>query len=473
MDDVKMLHEYRKIIKKTSDYLHWKNQVVKQLNLEQLSADERNNIFKYYEITLEKYSAINRKDEFKEYIRQICTSLVSLCPIIFSIYILLGNSVVSLMNLLYQKNSINYLDFIDLYRDELSDFFKLIFFEVVIVYSVIIVIMCILSIIVSCIDDYKVIKENYYKDVVYIIKNYNKKYSYNTLNNKETEKDYNDIILQAKENIVKKQHNLLFKYKSLSKIKNEDTGEIEDNLQRTLDIINNKRMYVPFVHQLNDPFEGKFINFYACGNMGTTISKSMGYKNSLLDDMYLKRVLSFSTSATEPLLWAHYAADYSGVCMAFKAEQKFENYKDITYYSDDMRPDICYIKELEQAKEIRNINIYYKNKKWEYEKELRLEYDTSDLKDDKYIEFNQNILIGVIIGKNTSETAKRKVKEACKKNKIVVYKIYIDYFEDKIYILHDEFTPVADGRTIMEQYAMYCEDHLEVKIDIYGDLLNS
>ena len=83
MDDVKMLHEYRKIIKKTSDYLHWKNQVVKQLNLEQLSADERNNIFKYYEITLEKYSAINRKDEFKEYIRQICTSLVSLCPIYF------------------------------------------------------------------------------------------------------------------------------------------------------------------------------------------------------------------------------------------------------------------------------------------------------------------------------------------------------------------------------------------------------
>ena len=54
-----------------------------------------------------------------------------------------------------------------------------------------------------------------------------------------------------------------------------------------------------------------------------------------------------------------------------------------------------------------------------------------------------------------------------------MYKIYIDYFEDKIYILHDEFTPVADGRTIMEQYAMYCEDHLEVKIDIYGDLLNS
>lgn len=471
MKDRKMLFEYRRLDKRTNRYSDWENSIVKELKLDKVNTKERKNILKYYEIKNENYNKLNSRAGFKEYIIKMCEILITLITVVLSLYVFCGNSVENLMNSIYQENDIKKDEYIKTFKEVVSSFIDLYITKVLTLFMIVLGTTILIYVIYFVIKYCEVTKENYYKAVVEVIKNYDMEHMIMDLNVEENEENYNKIVLQAEKNIVKKPHDLLFKYRSLSIINDDDTGNTIDNLKRTADIIKNKRIYVPCLSQLNDPFEGKFISFNAYGKMGGSIEKAMGYKDYLLKDMYKKHVLSFSTSATEPLLWAHYATDYSGVCLIFKVGKIYENYKDITYYNEDTRPETCYIRDLKQAKKIGDINVYYKNSKWDYEKEVRLEYDESDLQESKYIEFNQDELIGVIIGEKISENAKQKIIEVCKSNRVILYKTYIDYCQDKIYIVHNDFNPVANGVTIREQYKLYCGTHSEILIDIEGNLI--
>ena len=69
---------------------------------------------------------------------------------------------------------------------------------------------------------------------------------------------------------------IYYKYKSIRDL---------IDLDRILDIINNKRIYMPSFDELNDPFESYLVNFnlsYA----GASIGEVAGERPSIIDEIF-------------------------------------------------------------------------------------------------------------------------------------------------------------------------------------------
>ena len=242
----------------------------------------------------------------------------------------------------------------------------------------------------------------------------------------------------------------LYKYRSLV------------NKEYVFDILKNHRLYFPTRSGLNDPLEGVIqpIHFHT---LGSTYFIENGYLqpefNELLEEY---RILSLSRTWNNMQMWAHYANNYKGICIAFKYNDVFLNAREVKYTSKRFKyideRDIVTDKEFEST--IKK-NLLYKSKNWKYEYEYRIIEKTSE----PFFYFPQNCIEEVIFG-NILEIDRETVVEIskiCNEQNIKLSYITFctDYFEIKkesfsLYLyLNDEYNPYISNDVIMYEGQEY------------------
>lgn len=236
-----------------------------------------------------------------------------------------------------------------------------------------------------------------------------------------------ELDLRLKNN--HKIHKTLYKFKSVS-------SELE--FKRIIDIINNHEIYIPNKIQVNDPFEGSIIQTHF-GNMGNwyyIASRTLSYQARSFLDKY--RFLSLSDKATSAQMWAYYADTFKGLCLVFNTTKSFKNYEDILYLDEKTRENICEIIENPDDDELNLItkyNLLLKSDDWQKEHEVRIIVDS----DQKFIHFDNNELVAIILGHNIDENFEKSIIVAAKDNNIEIYKTYLDNLKLKIDILPYDF----------------------------------
>jgi hypothetical protein len=134
-------------------------------------------------------------------------------------------------------------------------------------------------------------------------------------------------------------------------------------------------------------------------------------------------ILSFSLSADNSLLWAHYAASFAGLCAVFKRgisdDSALSVCANINYV--DERPHLrqSLLHEMttrlmanqprdEIADEIFFVSFLHKSSDWAYEQEARIFHAFHAF---KKLPFEPNELVGFIFGPNSSREFQEKMKQ--------------------------------------------------------------
>lgn len=197
---------------------------------------------------------------------------------------------------------------------------------------------------------------------------------------------------------------LLFKYKALN---------TKEDLIRTIDIIKNHRLYMPYRKQLNDPFESVAVSPTGEAVMGASIMYAADEEPTYLEngrDEY--RILALSEECFSPQMWAYYCSDYSGICMGFIPNRSFLCAKPIIYtnkqYSYNEEDVFGYDLVLGAVEK----SLFIKQREWSHEKEWRI-----ILKDkEPYFSFEENELMCIIVGYRMNDETKSFIKDITPKN---------------------------------------------------------
>lgn len=249
---------------------------------------------------------------------------------------------------------------------------------------------------------------------------------------------------------------LLYKYRSLDLNRNwinSTEYKTTDNLERVIEILKSNKIYVPKLKSVNDPFEGRYIEYDVPGWAGKTMHKA-AKKEVLVNPVPIKErhVLSLSSSPLVEQLWAYYCNNYEGVCIVIKNADIFRNARCVNYYKKRRNVGIISDRKFDEfINELNNINIYYKKHEWNHEKEIRIEYDNNDLNEN----FINCDILALIIGHNTQQIVKDRLMEVCHDNNIETYYTYLDENDLNIMIVPSDFKYIYDGSSIESQLENY------------------
>lgn len=194
---------------------------------------------------------------------------------------------------------------------------------------------------------------------------------------------------------------LIFKYRAVTSLK---------ELVRVNDIVQNHRMYLPNIPQLNDPFEGKINVSY--GIAGSFITRAMDKDYSPTREKKEKtRLLSLSEDCFSPQLWAYYCHDYHGVCLCFRTDNTFSVIEPVSYPERLDEDDVVRNPSNSQVYEIIKESLLRKQAGWKYEREWRMifqpELNHKGLEIKKapsFLEYDENELVGIIFGDKLTES---------------------------------------------------------------------
>ena len=176
---------------------------------------------------------------------------------------------------------------------------------------------------------------------------------------------------------------LLFKFKALDSLQ---------SINYAFDIIDNNRLYLSRVNELNDPFEG-YIDLLS----GKT-SEHFQCLNKL-------GIVSLSTDCFSQLMWANYTHTYNGICIGFNSypDSSFFTYSQEVSYND--RP--YWTTEIGTQ-----FSLTRKHKEWAYEKERRIIQNRTDCNETgKYFQFKSEDIACIIVGFKVCERLKEYIKK--------------------------------------------------------------
>ena len=224
---------------------------------------------------------------------------------------------------------------------------------------------------------------------------------------------------------------IYYKYKSIRDL---------IDLDRILDIINNKRIYMPSFDELNDPFESYLVNFnlsYA----GASIGEVAGERPSIIDEIFKPYgILSLTDNCRNQAMWASYSNMYKGICLGFENLPKV---KPIKYIKQTQKIPELNLEEIKiKDKDIEKI-LMSKYTNWKYEQEYRM------LSKDKFYNIEKHLKL-IIIGHRIDNNIKNMLYHECIKNNIEVYTTYIDYIKNKIIIKKYPFDIEYNGTEIVD-----------------------
>lgn len=206
------------------------------------------------------------------------------------------------------------------------------------------------------------------------------------------------------------------------------------DLDRILDIINNKRIYMPSFDELNDPFESYLVNF-DLSYTGSSITSAAGERPAFIDEIFKPYgILSLTDNCKNQVMWASYSNMYKGICLGFENLPKV---KPIKYIEKNHS-----IPKLDSENKIKDKDIekilMSKYNNWKYEQEYRL------LSKDKFYNIEKNLKL-IIIGHRIDNHIKEMLYRECINNNIEVYTTYIDYIRNRIIIKKYPFNIEYNG----------------------------
>jgi len=180
---------------------------------------------------------------------------------------------------------------------------------------------------------------------------------------------------------------LMFKYKAADNI---------EAIVRICDIFINNRIYMPTYKQLNDPFEG--LN-------SRLISANRKERENFRENW---RILSLSSDAFLPTLWAYYAGNYSGICIGFQTHNTFDDAQKIEYVNGmnswTTDPELS----------VQN-DLLKKYSDWSHEKEWRMirqaEFDGEGRICNDYLKLKEGDVRCVLFGSNMELIVKEMIMQ--------------------------------------------------------------
>lgn len=163
-------------------------------------------------------------------------------------------------------------------------------------------------------------------------------------------------------------------------------------------------------------------------------------------------LLSFSMTAENSLLWAHYAASFTGVCAIFKRGTLMDSILStcakVNYVDKRPRLPQSLLHELttrrmakqrsdDVADQVFFFSFLHKSGDWAYEQEARIFYPFNAF---KKLPFDPSELIGFILGPNSSPELENKLKHEvdARKPSVKLYKSSLSTAEFRI-IIPDKF----------------------------------
>lgn len=227
----------------------------------------------------------------------------------------------------------------------------------------------------------------------------------------------------------------IYKYKSINN---------QTDLDRLIELLDSNKIYAPLYNELNDPFEGQIVNIELCGYAGMTMSLAADDEDMVVrgyKDRY--RLLSFSDSPVNPLLWAHYAGNYTGICLCFSTRKSFKGFAPVKYC--DKRETVSFDNDSDDSELAKCVmdSFFKKQKDWSYEREYRLVTEV----DNKYLAFDDAELKGIVFGHNMPQDYKDKISSHVKQN-TKKFKTRIGYRTFQVNILDYDYEYVYDGSVL-------------------------
>lgn len=241
----------------------------------------------------------------------------------------------------------------------------------------------------------------------------------------------------------------LFKFKSTNTKKEID---------RVVDIIMNKKIYLPTASKLNDPFEGLSVQVHF-GYAGSGYRAALGQTDMFYNRELLNyKVVSFSSVVNSPIMWANYGNQYQGCCIIFSTKNILSKVKPVLYTdslfntddienASDLIPDI-----IEEA-------LTVKKRDWSYENEWRYIEKTNK----KYIQLSYDDIVGVIIGQDMKKIYKDLLSKACEQENIFCIKTRIMHSDSEL-----KFVPYNsdDSETLKYEIEKIEDINLRCLIDV-------
>lgn len=154
----------------------------------------------------------------------------------------------------------------------------------------------------------------------------------------------------------------LYRYRSLDPKK----------AQRELNAISNATLYCSTFDRLNDPMEGSYRKLTS-----PTFLKELDepvFSDSLTNQKQILGICSFSETHNDNMMWAHYADEYRGMCIAYRfsslrhALPKSVYFTRISYRDNAPTPKRKAARVEEEAYRLLSCKGY----KWQFEREWRM-----------------------------------------------------------------------------------------------------
>ena len=95
-----------------------------------------------------------------------------------------------------------------------------------------------------------------------------------------------------------------------------------DNFEFVADILINKKLYAANFLEMNDPMEGIFFH-------DSSIEKQ--YIDAVKEEKHKLRICSLSHDFSNPILWAHYANGFKGICIEIDIDESRHDIQEIRY----------------------------------------------------------------------------------------------------------------------------------------------
>ena len=150
----------------------------------------------------------------------------------------------------------------------------------------------------------------------------------------------------------------LYRYRSLK------------HLEREIGALTEGYLYCAPYMELNDPMEGLFTS-------SRLLRESDGYgdiRNAIRENKSQIGMSSFSEVDNHELMWAHYADQFKGICIAYSLEKLLDNLganvSFVRMYYNELVPTVH--RTHDEPSHLAKMILSYKNYRWLYEREWRM-----------------------------------------------------------------------------------------------------
>ena len=205
---------------------------------------------------------------------------------------------------------------------------------------------------------------------------------------------------------------------------------IEKDFERDLRTLLRNQIFAPSFIKLNDPFEGLYneeITQLAnllektfkvdSSEVVENLEKIKDFKNTL-------GIYSLSMTFSDELMWAHYANSHKGFCLEYETTKLKDIYLapqmvtelEVDYNS---KPQTLTYLDINENNKIFKKLFATKSLKWIYEKEIRLIFDSFELKD-----YHPSALTGIYFGTRFPSKKKQQLINSLTNRDIRFYEMY-------------------------------------------------